>query len=380
MLKKKPVSLVFIIVFLTVSIVSGADFSSMFGQMEKVFPEKYDEVLSRLYRPEDRIVFIFREMIVSQFNENQKIEPVLNGYLKKALNRYWLLESSEYKKAFLADSEYMTKRLQKYCAKLPGKFDLAAFSYFLEAGSDENPALRAMAKTSGMLLQKLNDIGSQKAYIEEINNSRDFYRKIPVLFKPVIKADDKIRMLVDRLQQKFLIEKMIIACDSLISQKNDKIKSALIKLKSGLSRILVEKIASNLETQLETGIEADAVTGIMKSPQGIMVSQVLYQGRIRTFVKEIQKTETLKQLESLLPVMTSVKTELTRLKNSVSNTKSKAVLEKMLQNLDEIALVLKLKLRNSSAASADSAKLTELFDLEISSGKTAEILNELNQQ
>ncbi len=341
---------------------ASKDFKSSFGQMEKVFPEKYDEILSRLYRPEDRIVYIFREMTVAQFNQSQKKETMLNGYLKKALNRYWLLESNEFKKVFLADSAYYQKRAKKYLAKLPSNYDQAAFYFLFDSLSKDIPSLAPFTKSSANALDCLKDIKHQQAYALAIENSKDFYRKIPLIFKKIQKIEDKIDAFIEKLQQKFLLEKMILACDHLIPQKDGKMKSILTNLKSRLGKRLLDKIISNLEVQLETGLESDAVTGIMKSSMGVMVSQTLYQGRIRTFIKELQKAENIKQLNCYLEIMSKVKNSFGALKSKISDPRSKETLDKMSKNFENISVIMKLKLRNQNQESNEFKSITSQFE------------------
>lgn len=380
MLRFKAVFLLAIICLLTISYVQAANLSSFFdnmGSVEKIFPEKYDEVLSRLYRSEDRIVFIFREMTMAQLNQSLKKEEVLNKFLKKALNRYWLLESNEFKKIFLSDSKYYTFRMKKYLAKLPCTYDQAAFSFLFENIYKDVSAIKPFAKSSAKALQCLKTIEHQRGYAAEISKSKSFYRKIPHVFKVVTKVNDKIDRLIEKFQQKFLLEKMVLACDKIIPQKDGQIRSALSKLKNKLIDRLVKKIYTNLEAQFETGIGKDAVTGISKSSQGVMIRQTLYQGRIRVFVKQMQKSENIRQFNCYLPIMRQIENCFAKLKRTISDASSKATLDKMRKNFDEMKLVIKLKLRGKNEDSQEFRTLTKQFEQSINSKEVVGILKEL---
>ncbi|PKL50639.1 MAG: hypothetical protein CVV42_02630 [Candidatus Riflebacteria bacterium HGW-Riflebacteria-2] len=374
MLRVQSALLVFLLALFSTTAVNAVDLASSMGTMENIFPDRYDAELAELYRPEDRIVFIFREMTLAQFNQSQKIEPLLNSFLKKALNRYWLLESTEYKRAFQSDSAYFTRRVQKYLKKLPSTYDQAAFAFVFSALIDKNAQLKPLEMSSQAALQSLKEFEHQKEYAARIAGSRDFYRRIPMFFKPAIKLEEKVASMIEKLQQKFILEKMILAVDSLVSQKSGKMREAFSKLKGKLARRLHEKILENLEIQLETGLEKDAVTGIAKSSQGVMVCQVLYQGRIRVFVKEMQKAENIRQLNCFIPILTSIKSDLSALRNRVSDPGSGATLEKMQKNLEQMATILKLKLRNKVEDSQNFRQLVEQFDREMSVSEHEEIL------
>lgn len=374
MLRVRAIVLFLMATLFAITVVHADDFASMPGNMEKIFPERYDDELSRLYRPEDRLVFIFREMTLAQFNQSQNRDALLNGYLKKALNRYWLLESTEFKKTFLAEPEYFLTRIKRYLKKLPCTCDQAAFAFVFASLTDSVTEIKPLEKVSSDALQSLKDVSRQKAYADLIGNSQDFYRRIPTFLKPVIKLEQKIDSLIEELQQKFILEKMILAIDSLIPQKGEKMREALVKLRETLTSRLHEKIISNLEVQLESGLEADAVTGIARSSQGIMISQVLYHGRIRTFVKEMQKAENTKQLDCFIPVLRKIRSSLFVIKSRLSDSCSLATLEKMLENLDNMAVVLRLNLRNKKEESASFKQLVDHFDREISAEAQQEIL------
>lgn len=349
-------------------------FMSQMNQMQPFFPEKYEKQLSEMYRLEDRVVFFFREMITAEYNQSCKQETQLNGYLKKALNRYWLLESNELKKTVLVDPEYYSHRLEKYVRKLPNTYDQAAFSFLFSSIKNQIAEMAPFAESADKATNYLKESAHQKAYVTAITSSPDFYRRIPLFFKPLIKLDEKIDASIEKLQQKFMLEKMILAINALTSCKNDKISSALLKLKAKLCEKLVQRIISNLEVQLETGLEEDAITGIMKSADGVMLKQVLYQGRIRTFVKQFQKAETLAQFNCFIPVMNSLKQKFAILKQATSDTESKATLDRMIANFEEMQIVMTLKLRNSNTASAEFEKMVKDFDSEISNSDSAELI------
>jgi hypothetical protein len=361
----------------SVTSASAVDFASLMGKTENIFPEKYDEELSRLYRPEDRIVFIFREMTQAQFNQSQNVEAQLNDYLKKALNRYWLLESIEYKRAFLADEVYFSKRIQKYLQKLPCTYDQAAFAVVLSELENKNGEIKPLAMSSQKTLQNLKVLDHQKKYASQIKNSKDFYRRIPFFLKPAIKLEEKIDSLIEKLQHSFILENMILAVDSLIEKNDGKLREGLVKLKEKLAHRLYKKIIENLENQIEAGLEEDAVTGIARSSQGILIRQVLYQGRIRTFVKEMQKAENMQQLSCFIPILAKIRSSISGLRNRISDSRSRATLEKMYKNLDEMTTIMKLKLRNKKEDSQAFKKLVEQFDHEISISDHRKILLEM---
>ena len=353
------------------------DFSALMGQTEKIFPEKYDEKLAKLYRPEDRLVFIFREMTLAHYNEQQEKEAVLNGYLKKALNRYWLLESNEFKHAVEAEPEYYLNRIIKYLEKLPNTYDQAAFSFLFAYLKEDFPKTVPLAESTLTAVNSLNDDRHLKAYCTAIAGSRDFYKKIPLFLRPFKKVEDKVDALINKLQQKFILEKMILALDAVIPQSTSPIRSGLLKLKDKLSDKLLQKILANLKVQLETGLEENAVTAIRKNSQGIIVSQVLYQGRIRTFVKQMQKAETKKQLKCFLPIVKKIRKGLATIKTNLENQESLATLDKMDKNLDQMTTILSLKLRNKKESSSAFKKLVKTFDQRISGEKTQKLLSEL---
>ncbi len=353
------------------------NFSAAMGQTEKIFPEKYDEKLSRLYRPEDRLVFIFREMTLAHYNEQQGKEAVLNDYLKRALNRYWLLESNEFNHIFQTEPEYYLKRINKYLSKLPNTYDQAAFSFLFAYLKEELPAAAPLAESTEAAVNTLNDDNHLKAYCKAIAASPDFYKKIPLFLRPVLKAEDKVSELINKLQQQFILEKMILALDAIIPQKTSSVKTGLLKLKEKLSEKLLQKIIANLEIQLETGLEEDAVTGISKTSQGIIVTQVLYQGRIRTFVKQMQRAENEKQLKCFLPIVNDLRKSFAGIKAQLNDPKSKATLDRMDKNLDEMSVVLRLKLRNRIDTTPAFQKMTKEFDQQISNEQTQNLLKEL---
>jgi len=356
---------------------AASGFSALTAQMENVFPEKYDESLSVMYRIEDRVVFIFREMVKAEYHQATNIDPVLNGYLKKALNRYWLLESIELKKELNSDSHYFTKRITKYIAKLPSSYDQAAFSYFLNNVRNEFKELAPFAAASEKAMEALKEAAPQKTYITAIDKTPDFFRKIPCFLKPLVKLDDKISALIDKLQQKYTLEKMILTLSALRKSDFGRDLPELGKLQKKLSEFLVKRIVSNLEVQLEAGLEQDAVTGIMKSPQGVMIKQVLYQGRIRTFVKELQKSETLAQLECFFPIMATLKGELNNLSSRTDSPASKATLAKMQKNLSDMQIVLRSKLLKATQVSAEFEKTVKDFSAEITSAEASQLIRQL---
>lgn len=375
--KIRSALLVLFLALFSVTSVYAADFASLMGKVENIFPEKYDEELSRLYRPEDRIVFIFREMTLAQLNQSQKVESLLNAYLKKALNRYWQLESTEYRKAFLTDSIYFSKRIQKYLQKLPSTYDRAAFAVVLSELENKEEQIKPLARASQKTLQSLKILEHQKAYASQIKSSKDFYRRIPVFLKPAIKLEEKLDSLIAELQQKFILEKMILAVDSLMEKNDGRLRQGLARLKVKLADRLCEKIIENLEIQIETGLEEDAVTGIARSSQGIMIRQVLYQGRIRTFVKEMQKAENMRQLNCFLPILAKIRSNVFIMRNRSSDPRSQATLEKMYKNLDEMTTILQLKLRNKNEDSPTFKELVSQFDHEISGSDRQQTLLEL---
>lgn len=377
MYRLKTGALLLLLIILTSVCAIAGDLSSLFGQMEPIFPEKYDKQLSEMYRLEDRVVFIFRELMVAEYNLSQDQDKTLNGYLKKALNRYWLLESNELKRAVTLDPDYYSRRLGKYVRKLPSTYDQAAFSFLYSSIAGKPAKILLLADSSAKAMDCLKEAAHQKAYVAAIKISPDFYRRIPLFVRPLKKLDDKIDALVEKLQQKFLLEKMILAVDSLSRSKSGKLAAALLKLKSKLNEKLVRRMVSNLEVQLETGLESDAVTGIMKSPQGVIVKQTLYQGRIRTFVKEMQKAETLLQLNCFTTIMRTMRQEFAKLKRSVKLDISRETLAKMDKNFDQMQTIMRLKLRRSTKDSLEFEKLVNDFDREISSAEATVLVEAL---
>jgi hypothetical protein len=170
---------------------------------------------------------------------------------------------------------------------------------------------------------------------------------------------------------------MILAVDSLIEKNDGKLREGLVKLKEKLAHRLYKKIIENLENQIEAGLEEDAVTGIARSSQGILIRQVLYQGRIRTFVKEMQKAENMQQLSCFIPILAKIRSSISGLRNRISDSRSRATLEKMYKNLDEMTTIMKLKLRNKKEDSQAFKKLVEQFDHEISISDHRKILLEM---
>lgn len=160
------------------------DFSSLMQETEKIFPEKYDEKLAKLYRPEDRLVFIFREMTLAHYKEQQEKDTVLNGYLKKALNRYWLLESNEFKHAVESDPKYYLKRIIKYLENLPNTYDQAAFSFLFAYLKEDFPKTIPLAESTFNAVDTLNDDRHLKSYCKAIAKSPDFYKRIPLFLRP----------------------------------------------------------------------------------------------------------------------------------------------------------------------------------------------------
>ncbi len=372
---KKFVCIALLLAFLAPALVcSAGEFSSLFAQMEPVFPEMYDRKVSEIYRPEDKVLFMFREMCRAENNLNSKRDPVLNGYLQKALNRCWIIESCGLGKSIKADPEYFCRRLAKYFSKLPSRFDQAAFMWVFKSFDPSMYGLKKHCENALMAIEALKKPATLAEYSAEIAATEDFYRSIPFFVKPVKEFEAKIEGYFERLQQKFLLEKMILVLDAFIRNRRDLEGVNLNWLKQKLEKMLVSRILSDLEIQLESGLEDGAITGIARSPAGVVVTQVLYQGRIRTFVKEFQKVESASQFASLLPVMDSVIAGLKTIQAKNQTTANSQVLARMLANLEQMKLIMQMKLKQSASESKAFASLIEDFYSELSGSEALQLL------
>lgn len=372
---KKIAVMALLLAFLAPAFVcSAGELSSFFAQMEPVFPEMYDQKISEMYRPEDKVLFMFREMCRAENNLNSKRDTVLNGYLQKALNRCWIIESCDLGKSIKADPEYFCRRLAKYFSKLPSRFDQAAFMWAFKSFDSSLYGLKQHCENAGMAIEALKKPAVLAEYSSEIAATEDFYRRIPFFMKPVKEFEAKVEGYFERLQQKFLLEKMILALDAFVRTRRDIEGVNLNWLKQKLSNMLVARILSNLENQLEAGLEDGAITGIARSPTGVAVTQVLYQGRIRTFVKEFQKVESASQFASLLPVMDSVVAGLKTLQARNQSTANGQVLARMLANLEQMKIIMQMKMKQSASDSKAFAGLVEDFFSELSGSEASQLL------
>jgi soluble cytochrome b562 len=373
-LKRTAIGLIICICLLFASTLLAA---SSQPATKNIFPDRYDEKLARLYRPEDRIVYIFREMTLAHFNQQQDKKPVLNEFLKIALNRYWLLESNEFRQTFANDTEYYLKRVKKYISKLPSKYDKAAFSFMFAYMEEDLPEVESLVKTTTNAVNSLDEDKYLKEYCQTIAKTPKFYREIPIILKPAIKIEEKIGNLLYQLQKHFLIENMILSVDSLISSNEGKLRDGLIKFKKKLNAILIHKILTNLEVQLESGLEEDTITGIMISGNNLVVTQVLYQGRIRTFVKRMQRVETFRQLRCFLPIVSYLRKRMTQMKKKSEDPQTVKTLEKMDKNLDQMTTILQMKLKNKSEISQEFQNQIDLFDKKLNEYGFQKLLSEL---
>ncbi len=332
------------------------------GETKPLFPEPYEQQMLRMARLEDQVVYLFRERMTAEHHRRQNKNAVINGYLAKGLDRLWRVKSVEARQAARRDPKAFAAFFPGYLAKLPAKGDLAAFSFFLSQLPQELTGLSELAPKARATAQELEKGDALGAYVAEAARTEDFFRHALPWQKWGNAMEAKIEGLLAKLQEKVSLEDAVLALHWLSVNSSGKVAQGAGRLIGRLQKRIVRDIGTGLEAELAIGLEPDSVMSLELGPNGLVIKQALYRGRIRVFVKALQTVKDRGQLDRFLPVCREVKGLLARLAPAAHDDRSRSTLERMVQNLDQILTVMGMRTRTPQAP--DQKEITRFREVE----------------
>lgn len=332
------------------------------GETRPLFPEPFEQQMLRMPLLEDQVVYLFRERMTAEHHRRQNKDAVINGYLAKGLDRLWRVKSVEMRQAALQAPEAYVVFFPGFLAKLPAKADKGAFSFFLSKLPLELTDLSGLAPQAREAAQALEQDGPLGAYVAEAARTEDFFRHAMPWQKWGNAIEAKIEGMLAKLQEKVSLEDAILALHWLAKNSSGKVAQGAGRLIGRLQKRIVRDIGTGLEAELAVGLEPNSVMSLEIGATGLVIKQALYRGRIRVFVKALQTVKDRGQLDRFLPVCREVKGLLARLAPAAHDARSRATLERMQQNLDQILTVMGIRTRTAQAP--DQAEVTRYREVE----------------
>ncbi|NLI79776.1 MAG: hypothetical protein GX442_25440 [Candidatus Riflebacteria bacterium] len=332
------------------------------GETRPLFPEPFEQEMLRMARLEDQVVYLFRERMTAEHHRRQNKDAVINGYLVKGLDRLWRVKSVEARQAAGRGPEAFVAFFPGYVAKLPAKADLAAFSFFLSQLPQELTGLSGLAPKARETAQDLEKGEALGTYVAEVARTKDFFRHALPWQKWGNAIEAKIEGMLAKLQEKVSLEDAILALHWLSANSSGKVAQGAGRLIGRLQKRIARDIGTGLEAELAVGLEPDSVMSLELGENGLVIKQALYRGRIRVFVKALQTVKDRGQLDRFLPVCREVKGLLARLAPAAHDARSRATLERMQQNLDQILTVMGMRTRTPQAT--DQKEVTRYREVE----------------
>lgn len=256
-----------------------------------LFPEPQEQVMRRMSRPADRIIYLYRCSLQAQADLEAKKNSGLNYYLAPALADYHRLATAIYALK-LKQSPRKIEKFRRYWDKVLTRADRGAFHLlFPLLPAEMNQTLAREAAEATRYNERNQSSMGRNQYLEEIAEDPDYFRKIPFFLQPAADLADQLSQLVERIKRRF--EPMYLM--RAIHWAQSKLQLGSV---AGLSR-LQQRLSDEIYEDIEAGLRAQAETNLLKPKvatihmaadnSGLMVGSILFQGAIRDFEKHYQK-------------------------------------------------------------------------------------------
>jgi hypothetical protein len=296
-------------------------------------------------RTEDQVMYLFRERIKAQDSCDRKVDAEVNRPLTRALDRAWRAKSVEFRLTMARNPGKAVPRFEAFFGKLPCSYDQGAFSFLLSSLPEELTSLAQLAPQARAAVVALGNRSAVMDYVRKMAGTADFFKARPGWLIQLGLVGDKLEGLLDQLQSAFSLEDLIMAVQWLHAHQLLPAGANASGLAQRLTERLVRQVRDGLSADLAIGLEPDEVVAIERvtDPDGVLIKQALYRGRIRRFVKQYQNVFTRNQLAWLEPARGGILAAISELKKAEKNPRSVEALGAMEKNLADIRRFMEVK-------------------------------------
>ncbi|MFC1743306.1 hypothetical protein ACFL35_04875 [Candidatus Riflebacteria bacterium] len=323
------------------------------------FPEPFEKEMARMVRLEARLVFVFRQASLYRFKSIGE-ESQLNLKLTEALEDLHKVLASQLKARFGDDpGKHRDKRLRHYFEKISLEGDKAAFEQFFKIlAPDLQEKWQDLAEQSAKLHSSLEDPTNLEFYVRRLQKDTRFYKKVP-FGKFFNKTKDKIELFLDRVTSVFCAENILRFLDKAIqNMESSSLQDLMQNMQYRLTDRLINHLANDFAGLLEDDLHGKVISEISIMSNGFLkIKMSLIKGRLRRFVKRIQKLETKRDAQLFRPLVSKVKFRIKNLAYKAKNQEAKDYLNMVCDTLQNIYIIGFLKYKSDD----ESAELKKLF-------------------
>ena len=348
------------IAFSSLSIAS--DFDSLIAQMtqgekEQIYPEPQDKALKKVREPFDRVIWVFRALCESK--ERAESGSGIDSSLRDALHARHMEESWLFTKSLIrAQQDGKSKDIEKFqqCLEnLSLPEDAAAFVPVFDRLPDELAQVYAPFRQQVMdMATKLESNGSLATYVAHAEFDKDFFKKK----RPWHYVADAVKKgyegLLSKLEERFCKENLIRFFVRVQDWKvSSGIKDSASKTQMKLMKSLQEAIEVDFDDRVDGGL-CRRTQGIELVNGYLMMKTTLLNGRMRRFVKRIQKYEG-HDLKLFLPLVGDLKRHVSHVAfhGQDLDGETQDYLKEVKQTFDNMEVILKLKARKEATEDKD---------------------------
>ena len=355
----------FIFLFIAFTSVSFAsDFDSLIAQMtqgekEQIYPEPQDKALKKVREPFDKVIWVFRALCESK--QRAESGSGIDDALRDALHARHREESWLFTKSLVrAMQDGKNKKLEKFqqCLEnLSLPEDAAAFvPVFDRLPEDLAQVYAPFQQQVTAMAAKLANNSSLATYVAHTEFDKDFFKKKRPWHYVADVVQNGFEGLMSRLEERFCKENLIRFFVRVQGWKVPQgVKNAASKTQTKLMKSLQEVIEIDFDDRVEGGL-CRKTQGIETVNGYIMMKTTLLNGRMRRFVKRIQKYEG-NDLKLFLPLVGDLKRHVSHVAfhGQDLDGETKDYLKEVKQTFENMQVILKLKARKEITEDKDEA-------------------------